>query len=453
MARISSTFSLHASAANCLSQLLHVQLLVRSGQASPPPGMLPSVLAATELAHLLINGSRCSSTGSCSCSLVGSSGARRAVGAPKAPVLAFRNAATSLSGSVSLPAGQVTALVLGRLSVLHQEVCTGDEDRRALAGKGALLLQLQLAALYLLQARAPRGGQPRQGGQASNSRASSIPSCGDTSAFLGTADASAFSAIEAKQPAGVLLSQARLVVSLLAAALEAEGAPPACRHCTPEQLLVAVEAATAYPDPTQGGSDPSPPDALGCMLVLLDEHGAAWRAWLPDFMRRAVPTLSAFARAAAQQLPAAGGSMYMSTTLLQAVTLLSLPPGGVLHSPRLHSRAGAARPEQLLAWAEQALRSQPPGVHMPGAAMGAEILTVGVGPAARAGAHAPNAASADPSAPSKRTLLLASPALLILSRHPACPAPSMPLLCSAGSPTALPASTSSGAAARCPAWC
>jgi hypothetical protein len=186
-----------------------------------------------------------------------------------------------------------------------------------------------------------------------------------------------------------MLTQSCKMLDAYLTATVAAGAP-ICPRCTPEQLLLMVEAATLH------GSRGA------CMIVtanqqrnmhdlaaLLSSNEASWAPWLPgSFMRRAVPTLSAYVAAATPQLrpasPAEAAAaaqqgfhlegMGVQGALLHAVQLLVQLPGGVLQAPQLSS----VPLERLLACADAALRTNPPVQLHLGTARGYDILKVGV---------------------------------------------------------------------------
>jgi hypothetical protein len=154
---------------------------------------------------------------------------------------------------------------------------------------------------------------------------------------------------------------------------------PTCPRCAPEQVLLIVGALTAHPDQAR------------CALLSTLSFLVQGRPWQAAFMRRAAPTLSAWAVAAAQQLPvsaaAAGASSSssagdaaavteMAIAVLQVVRLIVQLPGGVLQAPDGPEEQQAQQLEQLLACAERALRCSAGGERAKSVGLALEVLQV-----------------------------------------------------------------------------
>jgi hypothetical protein len=378
-----STASLHTSAACCLGNLLRTLVLMREWSRAHPELTGRAALAATDLAHLLYNGSDCTIAGSCSCCLA--SGASASSPAPVLSMSRVGSLVTMDFNRCEVPGGALFSTILHRLCLVYTDSITSVHQdaafRRTAASKGGLLLEAQHLAQLVAQTRdlrafllAQRGSSRRRGGGGSGG----VPGCADPAAFLGAECAAQLAHVPPppgleEEPARLQLQHANSLAALLAAA----GAPQ-CPICTPEQLLLLIEAAlgggTTYPDAGIDGD--SMPEVLGAVYRLLPDSCVAW---LPGFLQRAAPALSAFVLAAAQQLPtdafiSPAQKAYLATTTVQAAALLMVPAGGALHSLQLPS--DAFTPARLLGCAELALRSHPGGRLNPGATLGVHILKV-----------------------------------------------------------------------------
>ena len=366
------------SAVDCLRVL--VRLLLQSCSPDVLRGALLQVAAAVELADLLfIGGDDSRQQGSsCSCGVHSSSGS-------------YVAAIASGPNPQHSPAYRWAIDVLDDLGYMHQFVIQSAADTLFLA-RG---LQLRLRHLAVLLAAAPRAASGPAGMQGSSSGADgggsggssgggggsgdssscvSVPSCADPSLFLGGWDAAAVMLTFPHWAAsGVMVSG--VVMSALSALLEQPGAA-ACPRCTPRHLLMVVEGATRYCglDEAAAGHQES---TFLLLTQLLRGHSAAWRPWLPAaFMVPAVPTLTAWLLAAAQQLgagspagPAAaapgsagssGGSgaaavkSILAESMYKAlIIVLTLPGGMLLEVPDQHSNVPL---EQLLGCCELLMR-------------------------------------------------------------------------------------------------
>ena len=167
--------------------------------------------------------------------------------------------------------------------------------------------------------------------------------CADFAAFLGVADPAQLGSV------GSLFASSRAAVLGCSAHLLDElrdtwspRAPP-CARCAPEQLLLVVEAATLQPERALENAQ-----LTWCVMVRLHEllvrDHRALLPWLGAFLPRAMPTLSAWIVAAAQQLPAspaasssagatAGDSSsaaYLAQAVAEAAGIVIPMPGSVL---------------------------------------------------------------------------------------------------------------------------
>jgi hypothetical protein len=387
----------HAAAAESLFHCLGILVLAAvpySGKSEN--AMQPSLSAAAGLAHLLING--CSDLpavdpamgiSSCSCSLAGAPAA-------DAPLALQRAAAGSLAfqqGGTPMPAGEVIGSILSHVSTLCEHQCQGDVNRVKVASRGGLQLVLQDIALRVAHARQQRAAAAagNSGASSSGGGGSSVPSCADLGVFVGEADAAAIplSIAPIPGPAASLQLLVSWATTTLSRLQQMEGCAPTCARCTPEQLCLLVEAATLYPDEALaavGGSSIGGElqslaevqcNALGDLAEILLDQEQAWARFLPAFMQRAVPALSAWAVAAARQLAGASGDpdarRHLAQALLMATCLVLLRPGGVLPAPGNHPGAPIA---ELAAAAELAMRGAPTPF-MPAALLGVDVLKVG----------------------------------------------------------------------------
>jgi len=375
--------AMHGSAARCLEGLVQWQTEVAYGQ--PPQREMtqlsPAVAAAVELASLLINGSDGSQQQPNSCpTCCGLSPTLTRSPSSWEPALALSRAGSSmpvghLEGMVVPTAPSITS-VLHNLAFLHVPLLSaprvvGEQLRLRwcfnLATAGGLPLLQQHFGLALARVRrvlATAGGS------------GSAPACAaDLAALLGPLGSDAMEALVRSMeplipPATAfevpVAAGSRLFAQLLA------GSSPACQRCAPRLLRGAVEAVAWYP------VVPRAHDSLWLRLLLAAVTPALLRyheanvPWLPAFMRRAEPSLSAWVLAAAQQLrPAPAGQAAAFATsitvtsssnsigtagLAQAVlqaasTLMALPDGLLRPPPR-----DALLLEQLLACAEMGMR-------------------------------------------------------------------------------------------------
>ena len=401
--------AMHGSAARA------TQCLVQWLSAGPKRGMLPAAPPAMELANLLINGpgavEHCQSAPprNCSCCLARSCSGRGTTRTGTAPVLALSGAGgLLLVGHVqTLPGFDCPMPRLSALLEHLAQLVTGtmqgsdgsDEDDqgvaanlRLLASKGGFLLFAQYFALRLAQARRARASaasaRSKRAGRGSSGSSSS--SGGDSGSAAACADLAAF--LQGQEDSGLMAEVVRCwgrqrteaevlrapaqIARCFCAYLDClvTDSTPACPTCTPEQLLLAVEAAAGFPTQPGPGEDSNKADqhhqALMCNLLgtLSDQSKNA--AWAPALMVRATPSLSAFVVAAAKQLRASECQGAAASTTI--ATWRSRLAGAVLHAGgMLTCPGGLLRPEahepavleQLLACAELALRCwarQPP---------------------------------------------------------------------------------------------
>jgi hypothetical protein len=347
----------------CLGALLDLLQLV-CGRRCFPANVLPHALATVEVANLLYNGGRCSGRGTCSCCLAGSPGrSQEPSGLPRQLDMHHIMHVNALQQMQ----GQRTAA-----------------DCALLASKGGLLLELQDASVSLMQMRRHRAAV--RGG----SGAASIPQCADVAAFLGPVATGSLPSLAPEWQAGPeqLLLQGDMLLTALSTTLTLPGEPP-CSACAPNQLLLVVEAACHYPEQAlQWAGDHL--TLLRKLATLLADNQAAWAPWLPTFLARAAPALSAFVLAAAQQLQETGSSAASAAQLpgpnsgnaradvaaavLHAVSTLLCLPGGALHAPAQHKKLPV---DQLLGAAESALRYQPGADDGDRLDLGVAILQVG----------------------------------------------------------------------------
>jgi hypothetical protein len=411
---------LHSKAAWCLHHLL--LLLWWRWRRQLPVGLMPHAEAAVQLANQLVNGSGCASPGSsggCCCCLASSHGSSAA---SPVCVLAFSRAAQPLQTCSGWRVGRMVCELMDVLTEVQLSARSGASDVYLLASRGGLLLQLQEAALMLLAVRkhqgAPQGrlggsGAASSGGRGrgrrsnataagsssssstststSTSNLTAIPSCADLAAFLGQVDTAALEHPPLKWDAlcGNLVQRSGGLCYALAAMLAPpQPSPPACPRCAPQQLLLLIDTVTTLPHLALQLASSSTP-AIDTLDRLLAARADDWQAWLPRLMKQAVPTLSAWVLAAAQQLPmgpaatsvaasSTGSSSRLASSVLHAVRMILLRPGGVLASPQQHQGVPM---QQLLACAERALRCIPDAsgtLAMPEImALGVEVAQVG----------------------------------------------------------------------------
>jgi hypothetical protein len=366
--------ALQGKAAWCLNQLLH--LLCWSFRKQDSSQLIPHATAAVQLASALMNGSGAANPGSCSCCLTSSRGGGRAA-ASAAPVLAFSRAGSKLPGCPgwacqSWRTAPLLYTLLGGLHKLQLLACgtvsvsafMESPAARQLARSGGLLLQLQEVACLLTHVRWRQG----QGGAGPP-----VPGCVDLAAFLGDGmDAAALQHLPScLQHASVRLraKSGCLNLALMAELAMVPSSPsssPACPRCTPRHLLLLIDATSAFPGQALEQADPSC-RVFSNVDLLFTASDRLEGAWVPGFVQQAVPTLAAWALAAAQQLPvspadssgAAGDASKrraLAREVLHAVRIITWLPGGVLLSPELHEDAPL---QQLLACTERALRGFP----------------------------------------------------------------------------------------------
>jgi hypothetical protein len=323
---------------------------------------MPALTFAIMLANRFINGpSSLPETATldehrCCCHL--NAGAGAGAGAGAAPVLSFRRARSCLQLlDVTGSAPRVGGLIVGILTHLRfmtAQVPTAYEDEivQGNASMGGLALELQHLALAVLQARQLRAAG-RRGGAGGGS---GVPSCADPAFFLGDVGAGALPAV-LRGPVMFLSNNAGfLAVTLRAMGISGvRSRQPGCPRCTPQQLLLLLEAATLFPPEAAVRRDKAYNHvASACMFVAA--HRAPERPWLPQFMDKAVPTLAAWVLAAAQQLPRTDvfvRTQAQAPALSLAASVL-LMPQGALQSVE-HGQVAALR--RLLATQELALRS------------------------------------------------------------------------------------------------
>jgi hypothetical protein len=240
-----------AFCASGLEKLAHARWWGQS-----PQGIMPLATALVPLANLLINGRRCTSApGPCSCCLAAAS----AGAASSAPVLSFRRSAQPLG-----PANRYTGTFLLNFMDGVTQIQLGgrktEADTRLLASKGGALLQCQDVALNLLTAReslrtggAQGAGRGRGGSSSGGGAGGSVSgsSNADLVPFLGALDGDAVAQLMNPPPgadkaARLLMRSEQLTISLAATLTKPSPAP--CERCAPAQLLLAVEAATTFPE-------------------------------------------------------------------------------------------------------------------------------------------------------------------------------------------------------------
>jgi hypothetical protein len=369
------SWAVDATAAYCLEKL--VQLAYWRARDKPAPGALPAALptavAATELAHQLINGG---GGGSCSCRL-GSGAATSAAAGARVPILSFSRANHPMavahigegSASTMMHTGSMLLSIFSFLPAVQAVASRGpgSPEARQLDSKGAYLLQLQDLASCLVEHRllgAP-GGRGSGGGSGARGSAA-VPSCANVAAFLGDVPPAAL-AVQRHDPHTAPTSLAQRAHNMVAALSMPllEPNPQVCQRCLPEQLLLLVEATCMYPKRaleligTHGGVLRL---VHGMVMGWMDVGGDAWGG---DFMARAAPTLAAWVPAAARQLPtsppAAGAdataAAQLAAAVLQATSMLMLAPS--LQPPARRGRQLRLDPPALLAAAERALRASP----------------------------------------------------------------------------------------------
>jgi hypothetical protein len=282
------------AAFGCLYTLVLLLHAAYVGSQTPPAHrLLPTVEAATSLAFLLVNGVTYSGQegSSCSCCLDGRRQA--ASGPPAAHQLLVR--------------GEGLGSLLGPLAQLHgcaaNQDGTFEADRLALVSRGAYALDLQHLALQLAAAR-----KARRRGARRTPPAAATPSCANLSAFFVTGQPDDSVALRCPADPHQLLLLTVNAVMTLTAIIDPLKCAQACPHCTPEQMLLLLEASTQH---CQLDFDlATGQDLLLSISSLHDEvlHLRAGAPWMPEFRRRAAPTLSAFVAAAAQQLSGSQGA-------------------------------------------------------------------------------------------------------------------------------------------------
>ena len=367
-----ATRALHGSAACCLDYLT---LWLAQQHQHEAARDLPTVAAAVELASLLINGGHTSTVPrECSCCLAGGSGSGSGR-SDALPILAPGRAGRSMPiahwKGLTFPTAHYIYFVLKWLAVLQVRVIPAFEvgarelqhaSVDLLASKGGHLLLLQQIALSLAEARHCRAATAVSSATAAGGVIP--PACADLKAFLGQVDGRAMAALQ-----GMMLRQSPAVAfeaPLLTCRymfLFNDVRHPACDRCWPQQLMLAVEAATTYP--VQGAQHSMLHQLLSVMDSLMQLHASQWQAWMPAaFMARALPSFVAWVPAAAQQLrtcwsggaAAAPRSSYndreLACAVLHVAGILLMQPGGLLHPTPCHPEVL----EQLVACAELALR-------------------------------------------------------------------------------------------------
>jgi hypothetical protein len=397
VARREEAVDLQGTAAYCAHVLLTMLSVTAAGQ--PPAARLPALTAGMDLASLLIHGPAARSVpGNCSCCLSSDPGSSdpSSSGPVPVPVLALSRAAQPLHvchmGNNDLATAEIICGILEPLSWLQMDLHTLQPAGHRLAGsKPALLLAAQWLALCLAHARRLQAARRRPAttttsSSSASSSGSSATSCADLTAFLGAAEAAAalapLAGDEQKEHDNLLLTRATSLLTLLAGVAERGG--PICPLCTPQQLLLAVEALTLH----------RPRRALraatlrNCVLVTLSQvvtkQQAAWGSWVPDFMRRASPALAAFVVAAADELPAGpvpgsgtdsaiADRSSAAAVVLNTLSVILAQQGGLLLSPPPGDQLQLL--QQLVAAAERALRALPAD-HIPGFHMSMVMLTV-----------------------------------------------------------------------------
>ena len=383
---------IHGTAARCLLDL--GWMLQETSYSIDAADLLRPVLPALDLACLLMHGAPCTPPGTCSCCLAagGEEGGCQ-------PVLSLSRGSAPLSlymlascGATALTANRE---IMERIAAFRNSVCSRGTSTfqatasRLMVSKGSLLMGLQFLALQLAaerqqgvvnaglqstgsgsssnnssaDARSGGGGGSSSsgasgggGGGSSGSSSSSggargggggsgggTSGCADFAAFLGVADPAQLGSV------GSLFASSRAAVLGCSAHLLDElrdtwspRAPP-CARCAPEQLLLVVEAATLQPERALENAQ-----LTWCVMVRLHEllvrDHRALLPWLGAFLPRAMPTLSAWIVAAAQQLPAspaasssagatAGDSSsaaYLAQAVAEAAGIVIPMPGSVL---------------------------------------------------------------------------------------------------------------------------
>lgn len=351
-------------------------------------GMLPEemqapVAAAVQLANLLTNGRRSDHTtpSSCSCALASAgSGTGGAV-----PLLSFSRAQEPLDAAVILGESQTQYYTVSivRFLARYQDDCSRTPaDVRMFVSKGGLLLALQhLALVSLFMPQLQPGARGRGSGR--------VPGCADVAAFLHGVDPAVLGPPVNVPAASSQTAHATFsvtAVKMLVNTLALTGT--ACSRCMPQQLLLVLDACTLRAEDALNSA--APQQAVFSELAgLLAANQEAWASWLTSMARKAVPTLSAWVRAAVGQLPAAAAASppplvfgaradsdvsaaLLASAVLHAISMSVMLPGGVLKSPQL----SCVPVEQLLAWAEQALRCRPNHLFPEGLQATSRILRV-----------------------------------------------------------------------------
>jgi hypothetical protein len=365
----------------------------------------PLVVAAMEAGSLLLHGDGCSSgPGGCSCCLPStaststSGGGGDAAAADAAadsaatadraralPILSLGRQSAPLPTYNGTPPRKrtrdVMCEVLVTLTLLQFSLhSSGSSTPPPVATNAARLVSVQLLALSVAHVRGLRGRAARAAGGAG---APAVPGCADLAAFLGGADTSAVKPLVAeweKDPAAVLVLQSEILLQQLAAAPATPSS--AALPCTPEQVLLAIEAVTAYPERAAQASQAAAFDlqsAIAQLAELLTTRHEAGAPWVADVLRRGgAATLAAWVLAVGPRLSAprasSGPGVMMPAGLLQIVSALVRLP---VRSPPLEQPLPLA---QLLTAAEHALRLLPAATaRLTHGLMGLDIVTVRVG--------------------------------------------------------------------------
>jgi hypothetical protein len=346
-----------------------VRLLVQSCSRDLLQGALLPAAAAMQLADLLLIGGGDRRQGACSCGMHSSGGSGNSF------VAAITSGASPQHADERTAAAVHLGAVLDELAFLHQIASKSPAGWLLLARTGLQLhlrhLALRLAAARQLPGPQPAGSQGASSVAASGSGSSGggggVPSCADPSQFVAGWDGAAIMSGSARE-ADMALSVVVLVLSALSTLLEQPGAA-ACPRCMPQQLLLVLEGATRCCSLEEPGA--------GLQAEALLQLGRLLRtfseAWMPAaFMVPAVPTLTAWLLAAAQQLragppdgPAAvvaggassssgGPAAELAASMERALAMVLVLPGGVLKAPDQHS---GVQLEQLLACCELVMRA------------------------------------------------------------------------------------------------
>jgi hypothetical protein len=380
------------AAAASLGALVHVLHSLYLASLQEPAHLLPAVAAAMELADLLLNGGAGSRQGRCSCGMSGGSSTTTSSRCGAAAPSDRR----ARQGGLSAHVAAMVHPLLAPLCTMQLLASTSDAAVRLLESKGSHLLHLQYLALCVAAARAPpatcgqRGRRPSAASASASASASSdIPSCTELASFLGHHVGPDLS-YPIWNPEGQLFQ----IMNSLTQALEAPGgAAAACPRCTPQQIVLVLEAAarTSLADATTSCIQ------LNMLTRLFAAMENAWQPWMASeaYMPAAARILTAWLPAAAQQLgaggamaPAAGASgasssgglcasvrRRLASAMLHAVIHVLLKPGGVIQAYAQHSEVAV---QQLLGSCELLLRTEPSLglVARPGTILGLAVLQV-----------------------------------------------------------------------------